>query len=81
MPTTSNERAIHASTVIVCEGEDEYDILKCLRTKRGWTDRDVELQNAKGRTNIRYRIEDTQALRASTQDRSCTTNYGWLYGF
>ena len=49
MPTTSNERAIHASTVIVCEGEDEYDILECLRSKRGWTDRDVELQNAKGR--------------------------------
>ena len=58
MPTTSNERAIHASTVIVCEGEDEYDILECLRSKRGWTDRDVELQNAKGRTNIRYRIVD-----------------------
>ena len=62
MPTTSNERAIHASTVIVCEGEDEYDILECLRTKRGWTESDVELQNAKGRGNIRHRIEDVLTM-------------------
>ena len=60
MPLTKeklSDRAINSNKLILCEGEDEYDLLVMLRDESGLSDIDVKIATAKGRSNIERRWE------------------------
>lgn len=57
------DRALQSPRVIVCEGADEFDVLCWVRTqKRGLTESDVELIDAKGRANLKTMLDDLRSL-------------------
>ncbi len=52
------DRPLQSSRVIVCEGSDEYDLLKWIRQRRKLTENAVELINAEGRTKLETVLDD-----------------------
>ncbi len=63
------DRKINAPIVLICEGEDEQDILIWLRTARGLTESDIEIYSAKGRTNFLTFLQDVQSWSGFSQVR------------
>ena len=54
----TEDRPLQSSRVILCEGADEYDIFIWLRENQNLTEFDVEIVDAKGRTNLVSRLGD-----------------------
>ena len=60
------DRPLQSACVIVCEGDDEFDILDWIRGKRGLSEADVEIRNAKGRTNLENVLSDLRSESGGT---------------
>ncbi|GLS14159.1 DUF3226 domain-containing protein [Hydrogenophaga electricum] len=56
------DRPLQSSRVIVCEGRDEFEILGWIREQRGLGEGDVELLDAKGRSNLPILLGDLRFL-------------------
>ena len=61
--TKISDRPIQSPRVVVCEGTDEFDILKWIRKQQGLSENDVEILDAKGRANLPGLVDD---LRSSS---------------
>lgn len=56
------DRPLQAPRVIVCEGRDEFDVLCWIRSRRGLTEDEVEILDAKGRANLSTLLGDLRYL-------------------
>jgi hypothetical protein len=56
------DRPLQSPRVIVCEGRDEFEILGWIRERRGLGEGDVEILDAKGRTNLPILLGDLRFL-------------------
>lgn len=56
------DRPLQSPRVILCEGSDEYDVLNWIRDQRGLAETDVELVDAKGRTNLKTVLDDLRSF-------------------
>lgn len=56
------DRPLQSPRVLLCEGSDEYDVLRWIRDQRGLTEADVELVDAKGRANLKTVLDDLRSF-------------------
>lgn len=56
------DRPLQSPRVIVCEGRDEFEILGWIRERRGLGEGDVEILDAKGRSNLPILLGDLRFL-------------------
>lgn len=61
------DRPIQSKRVILCEGKDEVDVLCGIRQRRNLGDADVEILDAKGRTNLLTLLGDLPYVSGGSQ--------------
>lgn len=58
----TSDRPLQSARVIICEGSDEFDILGWIRAQRGLSEDDIEILDAKGRSNLSTLLGDLRYL-------------------